>query len=90
MLIYKPGKRQLHNFCNDIKYLKIYKMNIKPFNALIEKQIEKQFKTWAAFSRHLGKEPSNFKRTLKGNINKLNSWIKPLGLYLKISKISNK
>jgi hypothetical protein len=52
----------------------------------INNEIKKQFKTWAAFSRHLGKDPSNFKRTLFQNIEKMNSWIKPLGLELQLTK----
>lgn len=51
---------------------------------MIEKQIKNQFGTWAAFCSEIGENKRNFKRKLDSNINKINNWIQPLGLEIKI------
>lgn len=50
----------------------------------IDSEIKKQFGSWTAFSTHLGKNPKNFKRTFTGLIVKLNAWLLPLNLEIKI------
>lgn len=52
----------------------------------IDDEIKKRFGSWTAFSRHIGQEPSNFKRKLVANIDKINKWLEPLGLVLKIER----
>ena len=51
---------------------------------MLDKHIKKQFGSWAAYSRHIGKNPSNFKRTFLQNIAKINKWLEPLGLEIGI------
>ena len=51
---------------------------------MIEKQIKKRFGTWAAFCSNIGHDKSNFKRKLFSNINKINNWLGPLDLEIKI------
>jgi hypothetical protein len=51
---------------------------------MLDEEIKKQFGSWTAFSNSLGKNPKNFKRTLTGLINKLNLWLLPLNLEIKI------
>lgn len=53
---------------------------------MLEEIIKKQFGLggWTAFSNFLGKNPKNFKRTFNGLINKINSWLSPLNLEIKI------
>jgi hypothetical protein len=53
---------------------------------MLDEAIKKQFGSggWTAFSNSLGKNPKNFKRTFSGLINKLNSWLLPLNLEIKI------
>jgi hypothetical protein len=52
---------------------------------MIDKQIKKQFGSWTAFCAEYGHDHKNFKRKLLVNINKLNGWLEPLGLELKIA-----
>ena len=51
---------------------------------MLEETIKKQFGSWTAFSNSLEKNPSNFKRTFYGLLNKLNKWLEPLNLEIKI------
>jgi len=51
---------------------------------MLDEEIKKQFGSWTAFSVHLGKNPKNFKRTFSGLIVKLNAWLSPLNLEIKI------
>ncbi len=51
---------------------------------MIDNEVKKQFGSWTVFSKHMGKNHSNFKRTIEQNIDRLNSWINPLGLEIKI------
>ena len=47
---------------------------------MIDKQIKKQFGSWTTFCSKYGHDNKNFKRKLLANIDKVNSWIQPLGL----------
>lgn len=60
---------------------KIQNMTMKN---LIETRIKQLFKTKAAFAKSQGENPSNFKRKIFRNIERLNKWIVPLGLEVKI------
>lgn len=51
---------------------------------MLDETIKKQFGSWTAFSNSLGKNPKNFKRTFLGLIEKINKWLEPLGLEVKI------
>lgn len=53
---------------------------------ILDEEIKKQFGSWTAFSVYLGKNPKNFKRTFNGLIVKLNAWLSPLNLEIKIVK----
>jgi len=52
---------------------------------MIDKQIKKQFVSWTAFCSKYGHDNKNFKRKLLANIDKVNSWIEPLGLEILIA-----
>jgi hypothetical protein len=41
---------------------------------MIDKQIKKQFGSWTAFAKFHERNPTNFKRTLFQNIEKINNW----------------
>lgn len=51
---------------------------------MIDKQIKKQFGSWTAFCLKYGHDSSNFKRKLIANIDKINSWLEPLGIELQM------
>lgn len=51
---------------------------------MIDKKIKEQFGSWTAFCTKYGHDNKNFKRKLLANIEKLNNWLEPLGLELKI------
>jgi hypothetical protein len=53
---------------------------------MIETEIKRQFKSWAAFCRETGQDRKNFKWKLNRNIVKINKWIEPLGLEIQIIK----
>lgn len=57
---------------------------MKILNLMLDETIKKQFGSWTAFSNFLGKNPKNFKRTFLGLVEKLNTWLDPLGLELKV------
>ena len=44
-------------------------------------------KTWRTFSDAIGRDPSNFKRMLFSNIDKINGWLKEIGLELCVKEI---
>lgn len=52
---------------------------------MIDEQIKKQFGSWTAFCSQNGHDHKNFKRKLLANINKINSWLEPLGLEIQIA-----
>jgi hypothetical protein len=51
---------------------------------MIDEQIKQSGETWKSYSERLGENPSNFKRKLLWNIDKINKWISPLNLELVI------
>ena len=55
---------------------------------MIDKEIKKQFGTWVAFCARTGQDKSNFKRKLLANIDKINNWLRPLNLEIKIVRRS--
>jgi hypothetical protein len=57
----------------------------------IEKAVqESDFKSWAALETKIkGKIKGNFKRTMFNLIDKLNIWLKEIGLELTVKKISD-
>ena len=51
---------------------------------MLDTQVKKQFGTWTAFADSMDENPTNFKRKILQNIARLNSWLSPLGLEIKI------
>lgn len=52
----------------------------------MEEQIKKLFGNWTNYSKFHKRNPKNFKRTFNQNIKKINTWLEPLGLEIKIVK----
>lgn len=52
---------------------------------MIDFEVKKQFRSWTAFANSQGENPSNFKRKILRNIERLNIWLAPLGLEIKVS-----
>lgn len=52
---------------------------------MIDKEIKQSGYTWKSLSELLGENPSNFKRKLIQNIDKLNIWLDPLNLEIQIA-----
>jgi hypothetical protein len=52
---------------------------------MIDKEIREAGHTWKSLSELLGENPSNFKRKLIQNIEKLNKWLEPLNLQIQIA-----
>jgi hypothetical protein len=52
---------------------------------VIDKEIREAGHTWKSLSELLGENPSNFKRKLVQNIEKLNKWLEPLNLQIQIA-----
>lgn len=54
------------------------------------KQVEDKLKakgwTWSRYSLEVNKDPSNLKRMMVSNIDKINGWLSPIGLKIKIVK----
>jgi hypothetical protein len=55
---------------------------------MIDKEIKESGHTWKSLSELLGENSSNFKRKLLCNIDKINKWLEPLNLEIKIVKKS--
>jgi hypothetical protein len=53
---------------------------------MIDEQIKQSGETWKSYSERLGENPSNFKRKLLWNIDKINKWLSPLNLILVIKQ----
>lgn len=52
---------------------------------MIDKEIREAGHTWKSLSELLGENPSNFKRKLVQNIERLNKWLEPLNLQIQIA-----
>lgn len=52
---------------------------------MIDKKIREDGHTWKSLSELLGENPSNLKRKLVQNIQKLNKWLEPLDMQIKIA-----
>jgi len=52
---------------------------------MIDKEIREAGHTWKSLSELLGENPSNFKRKLIQNIEKLNKWLDPLNLKIQVA-----
>lgn len=59
-------------------------IDIQPYP--FEYYLQEAGHTWKSYAESIGKDPSNFKRTLIENIKRMNSWIEPLGLEVTITK----
>jgi predicted transcriptional regulator len=42
--------------------------------------------TWSDLARSVGRDPKNFKRTIKQNLDKIDLWLKEIDLITKIDK----
>jgi hypothetical protein len=51
---------------------------------MLEKYLKEYDQTWKSYSDLLGENPSNFKRKLIWNIDKINKWLSPLNLEIVI------
>jgi hypothetical protein len=52
---------------------------------MIDKELREAGHTWKSLSELLVENPSNFKRKLVQNIEKLNKWLEPLNLQIQIA-----
>lgn len=52
---------------------------------MIDNKLKESGYTWKSYSELLGENPSNFKRKLVQNIQKLNEWLEPLNLQILIA-----
>jgi hypothetical protein len=52
---------------------------------VLDDEIKKSAKSWKSYSELIGENPSNFKRKLIQNIEKLNKWLEPLNLQILIT-----
>jgi hypothetical protein len=50
----------------------------------IDSQIKKIFGSWTYFATQQNENPTNFKRKILQNINRLNRWLEPAGLQIQI------
>lgn len=53
----------------------------------ITERLKERKLTWSDLARSVGRDPKNFKRTVKQNLDKIDSWLKEIDL---ITKINNK
>ena len=51
---------------------------------IINQEVKKKYGSWAKFCRKNAEDPTNFKRKILRNLYKINCWIEPLGLTIKI------
>lgn len=56
---------------------------------MIDSEIKRQFGSWAAFCLKFGHDRTNFKRKLMQNIERINKWLEPLNLEVKIVEKSH-
>ena len=52
---------------------------------MIDNQIKSSGHTWKSYAESIGQNPSNFKRQLIKNIEKINHWLSPLNLQVQIA-----
>lgn len=52
---------------------------------MIDKEIKESGQTWKSYAESIGQNPSNFKRQLIKHVEKLNAWLSPLNLQIKIA-----
>jgi hypothetical protein len=52
---------------------------------MIDKEIREAGHTWKSLSELLGENPSNFKRKLIQNVERINNWLEPLNLQIQIA-----
>jgi hypothetical protein len=52
---------------------------------MIDKELREAGHNWTSLSELLGENPSNFKRKLVQNIEKLNKWLEPLNMQIQIA-----
>ncbi len=57
---------------------------------IIDKQTKKLFGSWTAFAKSQDENHTNFKRKILQNINRLNKWLNPIGLEIKVVKKTTK
>lgn len=51
---------------------------------MIDKQIKRNFGSWNNFANTQNENPTNFKRKIMQNIDRLNKWLEPAGMQIKI------
>jgi len=51
---------------------------------MLDENVKKQLKSWTAFAKVFNQNPKNFKRRILQNIDRLNKWLEPLGLELRL------
>jgi predicted phosphoadenosine phosphosulfate sulfurtransferase len=50
----------------------------------LDQKLKQSGHTWQSYSKLLGENPSNFKRKLLQNIDKINNWLEPLNLQIQV------
>jgi hypothetical protein len=70
--------------------MELYNTLLKIFNTeiMIDKEIREAGHTWKSLSELLGENPSNFKRKLVQNVERINKWLEPLNLQILIASKS--
>ena len=51
---------------------------------MIDEQVKKIFGSWISFANSQNQNPTNFKRKIEQNINRLNKWLEPAGMQIQI------
>lgn len=51
---------------------------------MIDEQVKKIFGSWILFAKSQNENPTNFKRKIEQNINRLNRWLEPAGMQIQI------
>jgi len=51
---------------------------------MIDERVKKIFGSWISFANLQNQNPTNFKRKIMQNISRLNKWLEPAGMQIKI------
>ena len=51
---------------------------------MIDEQIKKLFGSWSKYAELQNENPTNFKRKIMQNIDRLNKWLEPAGMQIQI------
>lgn len=51
---------------------------------MIDKKIKQNFGSWTNYAEFQNENPTNFKRKIMQNIDRLNKWLEPAGMQIQI------